>query len=262
MAKQVINVPASKTPQVVTIETSDPVVTITGGTPLDPPIPPPIVDPPPVTGYTPIYTNGYDKDSDLDHLHEQLGRGTISTTITKNSAGSFKSVVHVGDTDISSGFRCENQYDSNLTVPEGAVDMDILFEKWESPGWGGCVGLQYHPGGNDNGGSALLFMEGAQQKWNMYFWAKGYMDAYAKPTPINANQWYHLRYETKWTKGTDGYVRVFIDGKLYWSYTGQTLISSDIPYMKTGQNNYANGAKVAPHGMTLYIDNFVVSKKN
>jgi len=267
MSKITFTVPASKTPQTVSFDLQDTVVpTISGTTPLDPVVPPPVVDPPPVvtppaTPYSIVYSNGYDKDSDLDHAHLQLGKGVVSTTVTKNSAGSFKSIVNVGDQPISSGFRSENQYDSSLTLPEGAVDFDINFEKWESPGWGGCC-IQWHPGNNDNGGSALLFMEVAQKNWNVYFWGKGYQDSYSKVTPINPNQWYHLRFETKWTRDNTGYIRVFIDGNLYWSYTGQTLISSDIPYVKDGQNNWANNAKTAPHGMTLYIDNFVISKKN
>lgn len=266
MAKQVITVPASKTPQTVTIETNDPVITIAGTTPLDPVIPPPVVDPPPVVtppptiGYIQTYSNGFDKASDLDP--NQLGKGSVSTTITKGSAGSFKAVVNVGDPPISSGFRSEQQYNGVAQNPkEGKFEYDIYFESFDKVAWGGCS-FQMHPGGNDNGGSALFFMEVAQQKWNTYCWQKSYQDGYDKCVPINLKQWYHLEIQWNWSLKTDGYFKVFIDGQLYWSYSGVTQISSDQPYLKIGENNWGNNAKTAPHGMTLYIDNFVVYKKN
>lgn len=272
MAKQVITVPASKTPQTVTIETNDPVITIAGGTPLDQVIPPPVVVPPitpPVipptaTGYTLSYSNGYDKDSDLDHLHEQLGKGTISTTVTKNSAGSFKGIVNVGDDETSSGFRSENQYmEASQNPKEGAVQFDFLLESLTPISWGGS-NCQWHPGGQDNSGSALFFMEVAQQKWNMYCWKKGYYDSYGKPTPIVLNKWYHIRHEFNWSLNSDGYWRVYIDGLLYWSFTGATQISKDQPYFKLGFNFFsgATNQKISVHGGVGYWDNLVIEKKN
>lgn len=263
MAKQVITVSASKTPQTVTIETNDPVITIAGGTPLDPVIPPPVVDPPPVVtpGYTQTYANGFDKASDLDP--NQLGKGSISNTVVDNSAGSFKSLVQYGDQPISSGFRSEQQYNGAAQNPkEGKFTMDVYFESWDHFGWGACFPFQMHPGGNDNGGSALFFMEACQQKWNMYCFAKGYQDSYQSCDPITPKKWYSFEAQYLWSLNKDGYFRIYIDGKLYWSYTGPTQMSNDQPYLKIGSNHFGANARTSPHGMVAYIDNFVVYKKN
>lgn len=219
---------------------------------------------PPATGYTLTYSNNYDKDADLDKVHLQLGKGVISTTVFKTAPGSFKSIVNVGDKAISSGFRSENQYsDVSQNPKEGAVEYDIQFESWESPGWGGSS-IQWHPSGNDNSGSALFFLETAQQNFNVYAFSKGYQDGYQAVTKIIAKKWYHIRWEFNWSLNTDGYFRIFIDGVLYWSFTGKTQISSDQPYLKVGQNFFSGSANqsTAVHGGVIYYDNLKVYKKS
>lgn len=223
-----------------------------------------IVVPPPI-GYTLLYSNGYDKTTDLDTVHQQLGLGTISTTITKDgTGGSFKSIVNVAQPAISSGFRSENQYgDAAQNPKEGAVEYDVYFDSWQSPGWGGSS-IQWHPSGNDNGGSALFFLETAQQNFNVYAFSKGYQDGYQAVTKIIPKKWYHIRWEFKWSLNTDGYFRIFIDGVLYWSLSGKTQISSDQPYLKVGQNFFSGSSNqsTSVHGGIIYYDNLKVYKKS
>lgn len=229
-----------------------------------PTVPPVVVTPPPNTGYTITYSNGYDKDADLDHTHLQLGKGIVSTTTFKTAPGSFKGTVSLGDKAISAGFRSENQYmDASQNPKEGAVSYDWLLESINPVSWGGDI-AQWHPGGSDNGGSALFFMEAAQGLFNMYCWKKGYYTSYGNPDKIEIGRWYHIRYEFLWSLKADGYWRVYIDGNLYWSYSGPTQISSDQPYLKIGWNFFSGSSNqsTSVHSGTAYWDNLTIEKKN
>lgn len=222
-------------------------------------VPPVIVVPPTTPGYTVTYTNGYDKKSDFSD--DQLGNGSLSTTIFKSGTGSFKSVVSAGDVAISSGFRSEQQYTGAAQNPlEGRTEYDVRYESFEKPGWGGSS-IQWHPYG---GGSAFLFLETAEGNFSVYQYIKGYGASLGK---IILGQWYHIAWEIKWSTGNDGYARLIIDGKLIWSYTGATWdakLSTAPPYVKLGVNYFSTVplTQGSQHGSVIYYDNFTVSKKN
>lgn len=210
--------------------------------------------------YVLTYFNGFDKAEDI--TSNQLGNGSVGGAIVKSGSGSFHSVVKAGDPSISNGWRSEQQWTKPLQNPkEGAVQFDIYFESWEKPDWGASC-IQWHPNNNDNGGSALFFMEVCQQKWNMYCWKNGYMDRYDKPSAIKPGQWYNIRMEFKWSQYPDGYFNVLIDNKPYWSYTGATQMSEDQPYLKLGQNHFPGTPDdPSPHGMVLDYDNLKIFTK-
>lgn len=127
MPKQIITVPPSTTSQTIEVEIPDTVsqVIITdipnefpfiikGTTTPGVPEVPPVVEPPSV-GYTLAYSNGFDKITDLSPNQIGVARETdslakyFSTSITKDSAGAFKSIVPAGGNNLSSGNRSEQQ---------------------------------------------------------------------------------------------------------------------------------------------------------
>jgi hypothetical protein len=249
--------PSSYTPSVYVKEKFDTVVYLPGVTPPPPPVdtvPPP---PPPVpTGYTLLYSNGYNTSSDINS--NQLGRGSISTSVFKSGTGSFKSVVNAGDGQISGGYRSEQQYGDNLS-PNGAeiaVEYDELFEAL--PNVAG-LSVQWHGNTSGTSGQMSMWIQGGQfMVQRNTTGTAGSPNIYQQGTlkSIQTNTWYHLRWEIKFSSGSDGYVRVYIDNTLYYSVTGKTSDGSG-QYLKVGQNLFASPGK----NSILYIDNLNVWKK-
>lgn len=215
---------------------------------------PPVTNPPPPStsdGYALTYSNGFDKSSDLSS--DQLGKGSISNKVFKSGTGSFKSVVNVGDAAISSGFRSEQQYTGTAQNPlKGKVSYDVLYESFQNPGWGGSS-IQWHPQG---GGSAFLFLETAEGAFSVYQYKNGYSSSFGK---ITLNQWYHIDWEFNWSQKSDGYAKLYIDGKNVWSYSGP-MYEGGLPYIKCGQNFFSSVdlSKGSQHGGTVYYDNFQI----
>jgi hypothetical protein len=54
---------------------------------------------------------------------------------------------------------------------------------------------------------------------------------------IEINKWYKMRWEVKFTPGSDGYVRLYIDNVLYYSATGKTSDGTG-QYLKIGTNRW------------------------
>jgi len=212
-------------------------------------------------GFTLIYQNGYDKSSDL--TASQLGRGTISTSVFKTGPGSFKSQVNRGDGQISSGFRSEQQYSGSLS-PNNAELIFIYDELIESmPGVDGLT-CQWHGNTQGTSGQMSLWYGGGEfmiqrnvigpsGSANIYQDKQADGSALMKP---QLNHWYHMRWEMKFSTGSDGYVRLYIDNKLYYSATGKTCDGSG-QYFKPGQNLF----ETPKNNSILYIDNLKVYKK-
>ena len=209
---------------------------------------------PPVGG-TPTYSNSFDKSSDLNS--NQLGRGTISTSIKKDGTGSFRSEVRSGDGQISGGWRSEQQYGENLS-PTGkdiVVTYDELFESFPSNIQG--LSVQWH--GNKSGTSGQMSMWISNGKFMVQrntTGTAGSPNIYQSGTlkTIEKNKWYNFKWEIRFSSGTDGYVRLYIDNQLYYSVTGKTSDGSG-QYLKVGQNLFNS------YNSVLYIDNLKVYVK-
>jgi hypothetical protein len=53
--------------------------------------------------------------------------------------------------------------------------------------------------------------------------------------PVPWDRWIPVAYEVKWSVGSDGYLRVSIDGKQYLNYSGATVFANDgDPYLQFG----------------------------
>ncbi len=213
---------------------------------------PPVVVPPPATGYTLSYSNDYEQKSDINS--NQLGRGKQTTF---EGRGVFWSEYKAGGAAVSSGYRSEQEYNvknyPGANPTEGALEIEMYFKDYKPVGWGG-QSLQAHPNNNN---SALFFLyhtEGAFEFGRSINGANNYQDGTKK---IEANRWYKIRVEFRWSTGSDGYFRAFIDNQLYYTFIGKTQDNSGLPYWKIGQNYYSS--KLG--GIILY-DNFFVYKKN
>jgi len=75
---------------------------------------------------------------------------------------------------------------------------------------------------------------------------------------ITPNTWINMRWEFKWAT-TGGYIRLYINNVLYYSYSGETMNSTTgMPYLKVGQNRWS-----MPSGTNtvVYYDNLKIYKK-
>lgn len=247
-----VKVPPSSTEQTVEITIPDDAlqIKITGGTPI--PIPePPKPDPvPEVPGYEQTYFNDFDQASDL--VSNQLGRGK---QVTFDGRGVFMSEVRSGDAAISNGFRSEQQYDNPQGTPqEGKWEWEAYYQDWNSVKGNGHS-FQFHP--KSSSGSAVWSLQNYNGKFDVVrslngnnFHQEGSLKA------VEQNRWYKFRLEAKWSAGNDGYLRFYIDDKLYHEYKGQTCTSIGV-YVKIGQNCWSP----VPTRAVVYYDDFRVSKK-
>lgn len=216
--------------------------------------------PPPAGNFgTVTFQTGYDASSDVNT--NQGPRNSVSTTIKKSGAGSFRSEVRASDQSTSSGYRGEMQYNGSAYNPtEGVVEYDVYYENWKNFGGGGHS-MQWHP--NNGTGSATLSLYSYNGKFQVvrnlgskYNGANYYQSGTLQT--ITPNKWYNMRWEFKWAE-SGGYVRLYIDNVLYYSYTGETMNSTTgMPYIKVGQNRWS-----MPSGTNtvVYYDNLKVYKK-
>ena len=67
----------------------------------------------------------------------------------------------------------------------------------------------------------------------------------AKIGPIVKNTWYDLVYNVKWSSGTDGYVKGWVNGALKLNYKGPTLYSGQGCYLKLANYHSPLGSPVS-----------------
>ena len=59
--------------------------------------------------------------------------------------------------------------------------------------------------------------------------------SYTSGGPVPWDRWVPVEYDIKWSYGSDGYLRVSIDGKQYLNYSGATVFANDgDPYLQFG----------------------------
>lgn len=207
-----------------------------------------------ITGYELTYQNGYDKLSDLSP--NQIGIKDQSAVtrelpkyldlvIANNSPGSFKSIVPSGGNNVSSGQRSEQQYNDEKQNPaEGMFEYEVMYRHGALSGDGSSV--QWHP---NNSGSSLVGLHTTKGRFQVFrsidlaagnvrnavnYYQTGALKA------IEQNRWYRMRWLIKWSTGNDGYVKLYIDGELYYTFTGRTQDSDGKPYFKLGVNRWNN----------------------
>jgi hypothetical protein len=211
----------------------------------------------PQTSYgTLTYQNGYNYSTDINTGQGPLNK--ISTLVYVTAPGSFRTEAGDKNSYQSSGYRGEMQYNDAIQNPtEGVWEYDVYYENWKSfPGGGHSV--QWHP--NSSSGSAVLSLQNYGGYFNVVRSLNG-TNSGQKGTLMQVipNKWYRMRWEIKW--GTSGYIRLYIDNTLYYSFTGQT--SGGGVYFKLGQNRWSttcNGCAAGPNSV-VYYDNLKIYRK-
>jgi hypothetical protein len=212
--------------------------------------------PPPTGGGsygTLSFSAGYNSSSEVNT--QQGMYNSVSTSQKIEGAGSFRSEVRGDQAAQSAGYRSEMQYNNSSVNPkEGVYEYDVYYENWKAVSGGGHS-IQWHP--NSSSGSAVLSLQNYGGKFNVVRSLGGtnYMQSGTLMT-TQANKWYKMRWEIKWSTGTDGYIRLYIDGSLYYSFTGKT--SSGGEYFKVGQNRWSMRSG---ENTVVYYDNLKVYRK-
>lgn len=207
---------------------------------------------PPADYGTLVYENKYSKASDINS--NQLGEGGFATV---DGIGAFKSLV-TGKVSESGSYRSEQQFDGSLYNPtEFVLEYDAKYENWKNFGNNSGHVVQWHP--YKDGGSATISIYGYQGQFEIVrniagtnYRDNGYV---AGKRSIPANVWMKHRWEIKW--GSAGYVKLFLDDVLYFSFTGVTKVESQNPYFKLGQNRWV----VAGGSSVVYYRNLKIWKR-
>lgn len=223
---------------------------------------PPPVEPPPTNpgSYgTLVHSSGFDKASDVNKNQGPLN--SVSTTVYKTGPGSFRTEAGPG-TNVSSGYRSEMQYDgSQLNPSEGVWEYDVYYEGWKSFSGGGHS-VQWHP--NSGTGSAVLSLQNYGGRFNVVRTlndSKGNIHQSGTLKDTKPNTWYTFRWEIKWSTGSDGYIRFYIDNELYYTFTGRTADNTGTPYFKLGQNRWNLGTSPLKENTVVYYDNLKIYSK-
>lgn len=219
-----------------------------------PPTTPPPTTPPPSGTGTLTFQTGYDNASDVNT--NQGMYNSISRSIFKSGTGSFRSEVRGNQASQSSGYRSEMQYNGSTYNPaEGVIEYDVYYENWRAVSGGGHS-IQWHP--NSSSGSAVLSLQNYGGKFNVVRSLNG-TNTHQSGTQMSVvpNKWYKFRWEVKWSSGSDGYIRVYIDNALYYSYNGRTSEGST-PYLKVGQNRWSMSSG---QNTIVYYDNLKIYRK-
>lgn len=217
-----------------------------------PPVPQPIDTTKPGSYGTLLFQTGYDNTSTINTNQGPLNK--ISTTIYKTAPGSFRTEAGPG-TNVSNGYRSEMQYSGSTYNPAVVtVEYDVYYENWKAFGGGGHS-IQWHP--QSSSGSAVLSLQNYGGKFNVVR-SLGGSNFHQQSTQMTTlpNRWYKMRWEIKWSGGTDGYIRLYIDGALYYSFTGKTT-DVGTPYLKVGQNRWNTSTSMGVNTV-VYYDNLKI----
>jgi hypothetical protein len=205
-------------------------------------------------GYgTLTYSQPYDVSSSVNTTYGR--RNSVSYTTFLTGPGSFRSEVRAGDATT----RSEMVYTGTAQNPtEGVLEYDVYYENWNSLDGGGHT-IEWAPG--TSGAGALLSLQNYGGKFDVVR-AIGATVTHQSGTLMTAtsNTWYKMRWEYKWSTGTDGYARLYINNVLYYSYTGKTADGSG-QSLRVGQFRWPNSGSTMQVTSVSYYDNLKIYKK-
>jgi PKD domain len=199
------------------------------------------------------YSQLYDVASSVNT--NQGRRNSVSTTTYFTGPGSFRSEVRAGD----GGTRSEMVYTGAAQNPaEGVLEYDVYYQNWNSLDGGGHS-IEWAPG--TGGAGALLSLQNYNGKFDVVR-AIGSTVTRQSGTLMTcaSNTWYKMRWEYKWSAGTDGYARLYINNVLYYSYNGKTADGSG-QTLRVGQFRWPNSGNTMQVTSVSYYDNLKVYRK-
>jgi hypothetical protein len=155
--------------------------------------------------------------------------------------------------------RGEMAYTASTQNPaEGVVEYEVYYENWSSLDGGGHS-IQWAAG--TSGAGAILSLQNYNGKFDVVR-AIGSTVTHQSGTLMNcsSNTWYKMRWEFKWSTGTDGYARLYINNVLYYSFTGKTADGSG-QTLRVGQSRWPNSGNSMQTTSVSYYDNLKIYKK-
>lgn len=182
-------------------------------------------------GYTKVFSDYFNKDSDLDpHDHGQAGNGFIDYADKFEGAGSFASRV----ANVSSGIRSEVQLDASSTPKEA---LAVYYVKYKNFFSNSGHSVQLHPD-NDGSGTGFYHVNGKLVFRSVTSGTDTYKDYPFNYTPP-LNKWIKVEWYYKWAK-TGGYCKVVIDGVTYVNATNIAVGDGSDCWFKLGVNMWVN----------------------
>jgi hypothetical protein len=150
-------------------------------------------------------------------------------------------------------------YTSTAQNPtEGVTEYDVYYQNWSGLDGGGGT-IAWNP--STSGAGSLVSLQNFGGKFDVVR-AIGSTVTHQSGTLMNvtSNTWYKMRWEYKWSTGTDGYLRLYINNVLYYSFTGKTSDGSTISF-RVGQNRWPNSGSSMRVTSVCYYDNLTIYKK-
>lgn len=207
--------------------------------------------PPPTGGYgTLLYSQGYDA---TNSVNTSAGpRNSRSTRKYVTGPGSFRTEVRYGDATQ----RGEMIYTgSSYNAEEEVIEYDVYYENWRNFGGGGST-IMWQP--TTSGASAVLGLQNYDGKFKVVRAIGSSVNVQSSGVQsVVSNKWYKMRWEVKWS-ASSGYIRLYIDNVLYYSFTGATTDASGTPNLRVGQYRWST---TSGSTSVVYYDNLKVYRK-
>ena len=203
------------------------------------------------------FSEGYDVASSVNTTRGR--RNAVSFATFKTGPGSFQSEVRAGDASLSGGFRSEMPYTGTSQNPtEGVVEYDVYFQNWSGLDGGGGT-ITWVP--KTSGAGAIVSLQNYGGKFDVVR-AIGSTVTHQSGTLMTcaSNTWYKMRWEYKWSAGTDGYIRLYINDALYYTFTGKTADGSG-QSLTVGQMRWPNSGSTMQTTSVCYYDNLKIYTK-
>lgn len=177
-------------------------------------------------GYTKVFSDYFNKDSDLDpDGNNQYANGFIDYNLKYEGAGSFASRTG----NVSSGIRSEVQLSSAHSPKEGLI---VYYANYQNFFSNSGHSFQFHPS-NNGSGNGFYHVGGKLVYRNVTSGTDTYKDYPFNYTP-SLNVWH--KFEIFYKLGTNGYMKVYVDGVLYVNVSGVQIGDLSSYFIKLGVN--------------------------
>lgn len=197
-------------------------------------------------GYSLVFSDYFNKDSDLDpDDHGQYGNGFIDYTLKYEGLGSFAS----RPANVSAGIRSEVQLNQgNHSPKEGLI---VYYANYRNFFNSNGHSFQFHPD-NSGSGNGFYHVDGKLVYRNVTQGTGTYKDYPFNYTP-SLNVWH--KFEIFYKLGSSGYMKVYIDGVLMVNVSNVQIGDLSNYYIKLGVNMWVNQTS------NVNYDKFNVYKK-
>lgn len=257
MQKTII-VPPSSTPTTVTVDIADPIIQVTqqGGTPIVE-VPPVVVEPPatsdpliPVGMKRVLFVDFEDGSTKVSpDADSQKGLGAV---VSYNGSKQFRAYVPAGAKPVHSGYRSELRYENISDAGRTIYQFDITFVK--VPNTGEVQFWQVHP--QSSTGSSLFRLQCHGSKFSIVRNPSGRNIYETETKAITLGKQYSILIDANWSNATDGFIKVYIDGELFYSFKGVTKIG----YSKFFINCWSSTGGSPTQTVEVYGDNISIYK--